>query len=117
MAQAKLEIAIREPNARVRVLELRDGIGRPAEVPLMAAYQEAISGGAAMVILNFGEVEAVDSYGLSLLIRLQARARRQKQRLAACGLSAPLRQAFEVSYLDESLEIYAEEAEALQNAG
>ena len=116
MTQVELEIATREPNARVRVLEFRGGIGRPAEVPLMAAYQEAISGGAAMVILNFGEVEAVDSYGLGLLIRLQARARRQKKRLMACGLSASLRQAFEVSYLDELLPAFTTEAEALEHA-
>jgi anti-anti-sigma factor len=115
MPQTKIEVAIREPADRVPSLELRGRIGRSAEGPLMAAYQEASSGGAETVILNFRDVEAMDSYGLGLLITLSARAQRQGQRLAACGLSTSLQQAFEVSYLDEALEVYADEAEALQS--
>jgi stage II sporulation protein AA (anti-sigma F factor antagonist) len=115
MEEAKIEIETREPADRVRMLELRGGVSRSAEGPLMAAYQEAIKGDAETVILSFRDVEAMDSYGLGLLITLSARARRQGQRLVACGLGAPVQQAFEVSYLDEALEVYADEAEALQS--
>ena len=115
MVKARLEVAIREPADRVRILDLRGPITRSAEEPLTAAYQEASSGGAGTVILNFGEVEAMNSSGLGLLIALLARAQHQKQRLVACALGAPLQQAFQVTYLDEALDVYAGEAEALQS--
>ena len=115
MVQAKLEVAVRELADRVHILDLRGPITRTAEGPLTAAYQQASSGGAETIILNFGEVEAMDSSGLGLLIALLVRAQHQKQRLVACGLGAPLQQAFLVTYLDEALEVYAGEAEALQS--
>lgn len=115
MVQSKLEVTIREPSARVRILGLRGRITRSAEEPLMAAHQQVA--GAKTVILNFREVEAMDSTGLGLLIALQARTRRHKQRLAAYGLSAPLRKAFAVTYLDKALRVYAGEAEALAAFG
>jgi anti-anti-sigma factor len=116
MAEAKIEIEIREPADKVRILELRGRISRSAEGPLMAAYQQALSGGAETVILSFRNVEAMDSTGLGLLITLSARAQREGQRLVAYGLGTPVQQAFAVSYLDEVLEVYADEAEALQSA-
>jgi anti-anti-sigma factor len=115
MVQDKLEVAIREPADRVSILDLQGIITRSAEEPLMAAYQEASSGGAQTVILNFGDVEAMNSSGLGLLIALLARAQHQKQRLVACALGAPLQQVFQVTYLDEALDVYAGEAEALQS--
>lgn len=115
MVQDKLEVEIREPADRVRILRLRGQITRSAEQPLMAAYQEASGGGAQAVILDFGGVEAIDSFGLGLLIALQARRQHQKQRLVACSLSPLLQQAFQVTYLDQALEVYPGQAEALQS--
>jgi anti-anti-sigma factor len=113
MVQAKLEVAIREPAEQVRVLDLRGPITRSAQEPLAAAYQEASSGGVETIILNFSEVEAMDSSGLGFLIDLQTRAQRQKQRLVACGPSAHLRMAFAATYLDEALPVYDDEVSAL----
>ena len=115
MVQDKLEVAIREPADRVRILDLQGPITRSTQESLTAAYEEASSGGVEMVVLNFSEVEVMDSYGLGFLIALLARAQHQKQRLVACGLGAPLQQAFQVTYLDEALDVYAGEAEALQS--
>jgi anti-anti-sigma factor len=113
MVQPKLEVVIREPADRVRVLDLRGPISRSAQEPLKAAYQEASSGGVDIVILNFSEVESMDSYGLGLLIALLARAQHQKQRLVACGPSTSLRMAFTSTYLDEALPVYIDEVSAL----
>jgi anti-anti-sigma factor len=113
MVQAKLEVVMREPADQVRILDLRGPITRSTQDPLTTAYQEASSAGANTVILNLSQVEALDSSGLGLLIDLQARAQRQKQRLVACGLSAPLRTAFAATYLDEALPVYDDEVSAL----
>jgi anti-anti-sigma factor len=115
MNPVEVEVAIPGPAGRIRVLKVRGRIGRSAEEPLMAAYQEASSSGAEAVVLNFDSVEGMDTVGLELLITLLAKAEQQQQRLVACGLSAPLRQAFAVSYLDEALEVFSDEAEALQS--
>ena len=117
MVQPKLEVVIREPVDQVRILDLRGPITRSSHEPLTAAFDKASSGGEEVIILNFGEVEAMDSYGLGLLIALLARAQQQKQRLVACGLGAQLQQALQVAHLDEALDVYASEAEALQSLG
>jgi anti-anti-sigma factor len=117
MVQPKLEAAIREPADQVRILDLRGPITRSTHEPLAAAYQEASSDGAEIVILNFVDVKVMDSYGVGVLIALLARAQQEKQRLMACGLDAQLQRAFEVTHLDEALEVYASEAEALESLG
>jgi anti-anti-sigma factor len=110
MAQIGFEATIRKGSGPVRVLGLRGRLTGSAGEPLTAAYEQA--GGAGTVILDFSEVEAMDSAGLGLLIALQAQAQRQKQRLAAFGLSAALQQAFAATYLDEVLPVYADEGQA-----
>jgi anti-anti-sigma factor len=115
MVQTDFEATIRERSGPVRVLGLRGRVTGSAEKPLTAAYEQA--GGAGTVILDFSGVEVMDSAGLGLLIALQAQAQRQKQRLVACGLSAPLRQAFAATYLDEALPVYADVASAKALAG
>jgi anti-sigma B factor antagonist len=115
MTPIEVEVASPQPAGRVRVLKLRGQIDRSAEEPLLAAYQEASSSGAEAIVLNFDSVEGMDTVGLELLITLLAKAEQQRQRLVACGLSTPLQQALAVSYLDEALEVFDDEAEALQS--
>lgn len=115
MAQAKIEIAMSEPSGSVRLLKLRGRLDQAAQEPLLAAWQEASSSGVGTVVLNFENVEGMDSVGLGLLIMLAAQARQQKQRFVAWGLSEPLKQAFRVSYLDEVLPVFTNEGEALEH--
>jgi anti-anti-sigma factor len=117
MVQTKFQVTIREPADKVRILDLRGDLSRAAEEPLLAAYEQATSGGAETIVLNFQDVEAIDSIGAGLLIALHARAQRRNQRLAAYGLNATARQAFRVIYLHEGVQIYPYEAAALGSAG
>jgi len=116
MVQTQFQVGIRESVDGVHILDLQGDLTRHAEGPLAAAYEEATSSGAQTVILNFADVDAIDSIGAGLLIALHARAQRQDQRLAAYGLSATMQQAFLVTYLHEGIEIYADEAAALGSA-
>ncbi len=116
MEQTKIDVAIREPVAKVRVLDLQGSVTRSAKEPLEAAYQQAASSGAETLVLDFEGVGAMDSTGLGLLIALQARAQRDHLRLVACGLSATLQQAFAVTYLDEALPVYANQGDVLAEA-
>jgi anti-sigma B factor antagonist len=52
-----------------------------------------------------------------MLVTLLVRAGRQRQQLAACGLSEHYREIFELTRLDEAITIYIDEASALADAG
>jgi anti-anti-sigma factor len=117
MVQTKFQIGIRKPADGVQILDLQGDLTRDAEGPLLAAYEQASSSGAQAIVLNFTDVDAMDSIGAGLLIALHAHAQRQDQRLAAYGLNATAQQAFRVTYLHEGVEIYADEAAALGSAG
>ena len=55
----------------------------------------------------------MNSSGIGLLVTLLVRAQRQKQKLAAYGLSEHYRQIFDLTRLNEAIAIYDSEADAL----
>jgi anti-sigma B factor antagonist len=59
----------------------------------------------------------VDSSGIILFVTLLVRARRGKQHLLAYGLTGPVRQAFELTRLNQAIGLHAGEAEALSATG
>jgi len=79
----------------------------------MDAYARATTSGAKLVLLNFSELEYMNSSGIGLLVTLLIRANRQGQKIAAFGLSDHYKDIFELTRLDEAIKIYETEAEAL----
>jgi anti-sigma B factor antagonist len=65
------------------------------------------------IILNFSDLEYMNSSGIGLLVTLLIRANRQNQRLLAYGLSEHYRQIFELTRLDEAIMIYENEEASL----
>ncbi len=114
MAQPKVQIDVRSPAEGVTILDIRGEITASAEEALFAAYGTAGSQ-ARTIVLNMGEVQSIDSLGAGLLIAMLARARKQRQRLLAYGLSIHCRRAFELTHLDEAVGLYADEAQALNS--
>jgi anti-sigma B factor antagonist len=64
-------------------------------------------------VLNFAGLEYMNSGGIGMLVTLLVRANRQRQQLAACGLSDHYREIFELTRLDEAITIYDSEESAL----
>ncbi len=64
-------------------------------------------------MLNFGGLEYMNSGGIGMLVTLLVRANRQRQQLAAFGLSDHYREIFELTRLDEAITIYDDEESAL----
>jgi anti-anti-sigma factor len=83
----------------------------------MDAYTQATSKGASHILLNFSDLEYMNSSGIGLLVTLLIRVQRQKQRLAAFGLTEHYRQIFDLTRLNEAILIYPDEASALAAAG
>jgi anti-sigma B factor antagonist len=82
----------------------------------MDAYGRASGEHTRWVILNFSDLEYMNSSGIGLLVTLLVRANRQKQRLLAYGLTEHYRQIFQLTRLDEAIAIHGNEPEAIAAA-
>jgi anti-anti-sigma factor len=107
-------IDVRNPAEGVHILDIRGELTASAEEPLLAALSLA-GRSARTIVLNLSEAESIDSHGAGLLIAIQARTQRQKQRLLAYGLSQEFRRAFQATHLDERVGLCSDEADALRN--
>jgi len=116
MTQANISITVNNLSSTTSVLNIKGDINSFAEDVLMSAYNEATSNGTVNIILNFSELEYMNSSGIGLLVTMLIRVQRQKQNLLAYGLTEHYRQIFELTRLNEAISIYPTEAEALQAA-
>jgi anti-sigma B factor antagonist len=109
-------MAVRKVNDRISIIDIRGEVTAAAENALMDAYTQAGTQ-VRSVLLNFGDLEYMNSSGIGLLVTLLIRVNRQKQRLLAFGLSEHYRQIFDVTRLDEAIGIFGDEVAALAAAG
>jgi anti-anti-sigma factor len=93
------------------VIDLKGDIDRNAKDELDAAYNQAAAQGP--VILNFTDVDYINSTGIAVIVALLARARADGRPLRACGLSAHYREIFQITRLADFMTIYDDEPAAL----
>lgn len=117
MAQPNITMNVRKAGSDVCVLDIQGEINSAAEPVLMQAYTEACNHDARSIVMNFNNLDYMNSSGIGLLVTLLIRVRRQNQRLLAYGLNEHYRQIFELTRLNEAISIYDSEAEALQAIG
>jgi anti-sigma B factor antagonist len=117
MTQPNIQIQVRKASPSdstgVYMLDITGEINAQAESALMDAYTQANSAGAQTLILNFQNLQYMNSSGIGLLVTLLIRVQRQKQHLHVCNLSDHYRQIFELTRLNEAIGLFATEAEAL----
>lgn len=113
MPQAKVVMNIRKVTDKTSIIDIQGEVTGFAENVLMDAYAEASNSQTSAIILNFSELEYMNSSGIGLLVTLLIRVQRQKQRLLACGLSDHYQEIFELTRLDDAIATYATEAKAL----
>ena len=116
MAQPKINLRVSKANERTSILDIQGEITSAAEKELMDAYNQAGTNGTRNILLNFSQLEYMNSSGIGLLVTLLIRVRRNNQRLLATGLNDHYRQIFELTRLNEAITIYDSEAEALAGA-
>jgi anti-sigma B factor antagonist len=85
-----------------------------SEPPIMAAYAEA--GDARSIVLDFTQLEYMNSGGIGLLVTLLVRAQRAGQKLLAVGLTDHYRQILALTRLDEAITVCEDETAALAAA-
>ncbi len=95
------------------MIDLRGEINGAADNSLDAAYREAMEDDARAVLLNFTEVEYMDSTGIALIVSILARSRDVDARVLVTGLSAHFQEIFEITRLTEFMSIFPDEESAL----
>jgi anti-sigma B factor antagonist len=113
MPEAKIAMSVRTPADGIRVIDIVGELTSFGELALSEAYGDADGPGVRAVILNFDNLQYMNSGGIGLLVTTLIRAQRKNQILAAYGLSDHYRQIFSLTRLDEAIGIYDNEAEAL----
>jgi anti-sigma B factor antagonist len=111
--QAKtLEAQVRnQPGASVIILH--GEINAFAEDALNAAYADAESHNPDVILLNFSDVDYINSTGIALIVSLLARARKSHRQLLACGLSEHYVEIFNITRLADFMTVYPDETSAL----
>src|ERR687889_901720 len=115
MAVEHLEASVRQEPGGV-VLDLRGEINRFAEEALNAAYAEAEANDPETILLNFEEVDYINSTGIFLITRLLAKARASKRRLLAYGLSDHYVEIFDITRLSDFVSVFPDEESAMSEA-
>lgn len=100
----------------VVAIDLVGEIDAQADEELTRVYAEAAATEAPTMLLNFTDVEYINSTGIALIVGILAQARRKKQNVRACGLSEHYREIFEITRLVDFVSIFDDEAGALAPA-
>ena len=104
MAARTLEVRVRQ-QPRAAIVDLSGEINAFAEEALNAAYAEAERGNPEVILLNFSDVDYINSTGIALIVSLLARARKERREIVARGLSAHYREIFEITRLADFMTI------------
>jgi anti-sigma B factor antagonist len=108
----ELNVTVRR-RGDVAVLDLVGDIDRDADAPLKLGYQQAVSDGAARLLLNFGGVGYINSTGIAVIVSLLARARTERRPVVACGLTEHYQRIFNITRLSDFIGIYQDEDSAV----
>jgi len=86
-------------------IALTGRIDRDAALALDEAYAAARATGADELVLDFTAVDYINSTGIALIVGVLARARAEKVRLLAAGLTPHYRHIFEITRLSDFIDI------------
>ena len=112
MTARQLEATVRK-QPRAAIVDLHGEINSFAEPALNAAYAEAEAGDPEVILLNFRDVEYINSTGIALIVSLLARARASRRRLLAAGLSDHYVEIFTITRLSDFMTLFPDEQAAL----
>lgn len=114
MPGTKFTASVRK-EASGSIIDLGGDIDRSAGVDLAAAYDDATSpgNGTDPVVLNFSQVDYINSTGIAVIVTLLAKARAEGRPLRAYGLSPHYEEIFQITRLSDFMSIHHNEPEAL----
>jgi anti-anti-sigma factor len=95
------------------IIDLHGEINANAEAVLNGAYGEAVAGRPDRLLLNFGDVDYINSTGIALIVGVLAQARKAHVALVTYGLSSHYQEIFKITRLADFMGMVNDEAAAL----
>lgn len=114
MTTASFEAHIRH-QARVAIIDLQGEINNFAADELDSAYTKAVSEHPETILLNFGQVEYMNSVGIALIVGMLKRALNAGCPLMVYGLSDHFAEIFRITRLSDFMHVFSDEARALMH--
>jgi anti-sigma B factor antagonist len=105
MSNERLTVEVGTANPGEARLAMRGDVDVFADEVLANAYAAAAAAGAGRVVLDFTQVDYINSTGIALIVRLLAEARRDHRTVIAEGLSEHYRDIFRITRLSDYLTI------------
>jgi anti-anti-sigma factor len=97
------------------VIDLRGEVTTFAEEVVTGAYRQASEQGARHILLNFAEVDYINSAGIAAIIGILTEARRAEQSLMITGLTPHYAKIFQMTGLDQFAPLFDSEAAARES--
>jgi anti-anti-sigma factor len=110
---AEAKVRTREGTA---IIELSGDIDGAAEQVLGTAYAEAAASGLGEIVLNFENVNYINSTGIALIVGVLAQARKEQRVVKACGLTDHYRHIFEITRLADFMPMFDDESAAVDGS-
>jgi anti-sigma B factor antagonist len=96
------------------VIALSGDVDGMAAETLTGAYAEAVgAAGTATIVLDFAAVDYINSTGIALIVSVLARARAERRKVVASGLSAHYREIFDITRLSDFIELFPDLEDAV----
>ena len=104
------------------IIELAGEVDGSAAEVLTDAYKRAVSASAesgdlGTVVLDFAAVDYINSTGIALIVSVLARARAERRKVVASGLSAHYREIFDITRLSDFIELFPDLDRAVSQLG
>lgn len=112
MTKTDLTMDIRQVAEGITVIDISGDITGFSEQAISQAHEKA-GVDATAVILNFTNLDYMNSGGIGLLVTTLIRAQRSGHSLRAYGLTEHYREIFSLTRLDEAIVIYPDEESAI----
>ena len=96
------------------VIELSGEVDGSAAAVLTDAYERAVTashenrntGNRDTIVLDFAAVDYINSTGIALIVSVLARARAERRKVVASGLSPHYREIFDITRLSDFIELF-----------
>lgn len=105
-----------EGEPPVAVMSLSGQVDRSALDALNAAYDDVDATGAGSVLLDFHDVDYINSTGIALIVGILGRARAHGRSVLATGLSEHYQHIFSITRLSDFIAVFPDVPAALAGA-
>ena len=100
-------------NGDAAVIDMQGEVNSDASLGFDAAYDEVAREPGSRVVLNFRDVDYINSTGIALIVQLLGRAQSDGRAVLAYGLSDHYKQIFDITHLSDFIPLFGDEDDAL----